>query len=81
MGDWYPKTGEEVQAALECGYVEIAKFIQDNDNGTCDVKVGKKRVTLPCRSVSKNIVPYKRNKVKKPVLVSNRNEDDFDKEY
>lgn len=79
---WVPVQGEEVQVVLECGYVEIAKFIHENDGGTCDVKIGKKRITVPCRAVSKNIVPYKRNRIKKPVFVNNSNDDDdFEKEY
>lgn len=58
---WVPNQGDEVQVIFKDGYVEVAKFIKDNDNGTCEIKIGRKqRMTVQNCDVYKNEPAYKR---------------------
>ncbi len=49
--------GEEVQAK-HLGLWEISVFIQDNPNGTCRVKIGRKSHDLPKWDVKRNEKAY-----------------------
>lgn len=79
--DWVPQVGEEVQVIFSDGFVEIAKFISENDNGTCNVKIGRKqRHTVQCGQVYQNCPPYKKVPQEKPEKRVERTYED-DKEY
>lgn len=59
--NWCPIQGEEVQVVFNDGYVEIAKFIQDNKDGTSVVKVGRKqRHTVKNCNIYQNLPAYKK---------------------
>lgn len=59
--EWCPKQGEEVIVHFKDGYVEMCKFIQSNEDGTSDVKIGsKQRHTVPNRFIYQNAPAYKK---------------------
>lgn len=76
---WAPVQGEEVQVTFPCGYIEVARFVKDNGDGTGDCRVGRKRVTFANKDIQENWNIYKKvkeekeEKVKKP-----RRDEDYD---
>lgn len=82
--EWVPVQGEEVQVRYEDGYIEIAKFISDNGNGTCICRVGKRREVFQNMDVYENWNNYKKVKEDKDedtkVSKKSRSDDyDFEK--
>ena len=81
--NWEPKQGEEVQVKYPDGFVEIAKFIQNNGDGTSLCKVGSKRETIPNFNIYENWQHYKKEALvedeDKPKR--NRRDDDDEKKY
>lgn len=83
MSNWFPVQGNEVQVVFRDGYVEIAKFIRDNNDGTCDVRVGRKqKYTVKCGQVYQNCPPYKKKPVtEKEKFVRSARDMNDEKEY
>ena len=60
---WVPVQGEEVQVRFPCGYIEIAKFVKDNGDGTGVCRVGRKqRLVFANQDISENWNHYKKVK-------------------